>query len=474
MSAGKRKRAARPGPKRARSRREAAPPSAAPPPAPEAEAPPAARPGWEGYWHGPVAAARPFLLIRGVLLLLAFDLWYLMMPHAGRYGASGFNVAHFGWIDAAAPMPSDGLYAGVLILAGLAAFVGAMTGERAAIVALLALYTYGWAMSLLDGFQHHYLISLFVLGFALVPALRAGDLGRRVPAWAYRLIAVTLAIVYVFASASKFEARWQGGSALEALARGKPPFGALEGLASGAGIPAHAFWTLTSLGVTAFELVIAAGYLLCTGGAARSALLRRLGWAAFACAAALHLAVEQLGLQIGWFSFYMLLSACVFFLPEAWIGRAAAVVTWPARRASAAIGGFIARPGTAILAALGAGGAWLAAGVAIDLPGASRASACAALATVVFAAFARARGRGGDGARCALASGAAAVACAVTITASPVRFDFYRYLGGDLKRRGELAASLAAYEKAEQYAPPNRSRRKELDELRQRLAHPRP
>jgi Vitamin K-dependent gamma-carboxylase len=447
---------------------------ARPAPTPSTEAPRAGS-GWESYWHGPVAAVRPYLLLRGVLLLLAFDLWYLMMPHAGRYGASGFNVAHFAWLDAMAPMPSDGLYVGVLILAGLAAFAGAMTGERAAIVATLGLYTYGWAMSLLDGFQHHYLLSLFLLGFALVPALRAGDLGRRVTAWAYRLLAVTLAIVYVFASASKFEARWQGGGVLGSLARGKAPFGALEGIASGAGISPSTFWTLASLGVTTIEIVVAAGYLLCTRPEAEHRVrFRRLGWVAFACAVALHVEVEVLGLHVGWFSVYMLLAACVFFLPEAWLARAAGVLTWPSRRASTAASGWIDRPATAVVTALAAGGAWVAAGVALDMPGASRAGAVAALATAVFAALALARQKPRDGTRCALASGAAAALCVITITVSPVRFDFYRYLGGDLERRGELAASLAAYEKAEQYAPPSRSRRKKLDELRQRVAQPRP
>jgi hypothetical protein len=415
---------------------------------------------------------RPYLLLRGVLLLLAFDLWYLMLPHAGRYGASGFNVAHFAWLDAIGPAPSDGLYAGVLILAGLAAFAGAMTGERAAVVLALGLYTYGWAMSLLDGFQHHYLISLLLLGFALLPALRAGDVGRTVTAWAHRLVAVTLAIVYLFASASKFEARWHGGSALEALARGKPPFAAIEGIAAGAGISGAAFWTLASYGVTAAEIVIALGYLLCTGGAQPRARRRWIGWGAFACAVALHVEVEQLGLQIGWFSFYMLLAACVFFLPEAWLGRAASFVTWPARRASARLGDAIARPRATILATIGACAAWALAGAAIDLPGASRAGAAGALATGIFAAHALARGREREGTRCAIASFAAAVACFVTITASPVRFDFYRYLGGDLKRRGDLAAALAAYEKAERYATGDRSRRKELEDLRRRLASP--
>ena len=56
---------------------------------------------WERHWYGDVIALRPYLLRKGVLVLLALDAWLLMLGHAGRYGAGGFNVAHFLWLDAA-------------------------------------------------------------------------------------------------------------------------------------------------------------------------------------------------------------------------------------------------------------------------------------------------------------------------------------------------------------------------------------
>ncbi len=253
---------------------------------------------WDGYWYGAVAAVRPYLLVRGTLLLLAFDAWILMLPHAGRYGLGGFNVAHFAWLDAVQPIPSAGLYAGVLVMSGMLAFIGAMTGARAAIAALAAIYTYGWAMSLLDGFQHHYLISLALLCFALLPPLRAEDVGRRRSAFSHRLLAVTLAIVYAFAAASKYEARWRGGGPLASLAEGRPPFSALVGLAARLGVAAPTFWILASLGVTALELLIAAAYLLATRRRARrSPWRRRLAWAALAGAAAIHLGATVLRLE---------------------------------------------------------------------------------------------------------------------------------------------------------------------------------
>ena len=102
---------------------------------------------WDRYWYGDVPAVRPYLLVRAFLLLLAFDNWCVMMPHASGYGFRGFNVAHFAWLDAGAPAPSQGFYVGVLLLSGVLAFVGAITGARLAIGSLAVLYTYGWSMS---------------------------------------------------------------------------------------------------------------------------------------------------------------------------------------------------------------------------------------------------------------------------------------------------------------------------------------
>ena len=59
---------------------------------------------WDRYWFGPVAAVRPYVLERAVLFLLALDSWVQFVPHGGRYGAGGFNVAHFLWLDAIQPL----------------------------------------------------------------------------------------------------------------------------------------------------------------------------------------------------------------------------------------------------------------------------------------------------------------------------------------------------------------------------------
>ena len=425
---------------------------------------------WDGYWYGAVAAVRPYLLVRSFLLLLAFDVWLLLVPHGARYGAGGFNVAHFAWLDAVQPLPSAGLYTAVLVLAGMLAFTAALTGERASIAALAALYTYGWAMSLLDGFQHHYLLSLFLLGFALLPPLGAADADRRVSAWAHRLLSVTLAIVYVFAAASKYEGRWRNGGPLASLASGRPPFDTLQGLATSAGMSSAGFWTAASLGVTAIELLSAAADLLATRRRARrSPWLRRLGWAALASALLLHLEATVLRLQIGLFSAYMILAALTFFLPEAWLERVAEPLARAGRSLQRAAGARVDRAWAVLAAAAAGAGAWVLAGNALDLPGAPEAAAGAVGAILIAAGFALARRRYATGVRYGLAGAAAAAACVAAVGMSAVRFDFYRYLGAELERQNDLGGALAAFEKAERYAPEAQSRRAKIEDLRRRL-----
>lgn len=131
---------------------------------------------FDRYLFSRVDAVRPWLLQRLFLLLFAFDCWVDHASHAGRYGFGGFNVAHFRLLDALAPMPSPGLYVGTLLLAGLVAFAMAMTRpSRVGLATTCALYTYGWAMSMLDSYQHHYLLSIVLLAMVFFPRLTHDD-----------------------------------------------------------------------------------------------------------------------------------------------------------------------------------------------------------------------------------------------------------------------------------------------------------
>src|SRR5262249_8829724 len=145
---------------------------------------------------------------RIVLCLLAFDVWILEVPLGWRYGMNGFNVAHFAWLDALQPLPSPALYVGMMLATGVVALVCAFRDtSRWTRVLLLVLYTYGWMMSLLDIFQHHYLLSLILTMFVFFPRARLVDLYRAprgteprpaVETWAYVLLGATMFIVYVY------------------------------------------------------------------------------------------------------------------------------------------------------------------------------------------------------------------------------------------------------------------------------------
>jgi hypothetical protein len=58
------------------------------------------------------------------------------------------------------------------------------------------------------------------------------------------------------------------------------------------------------------------------------------------------------------------------------------------------------------------------------------------------------------------------------IAATDARWDYYRYLGGDLQRRGQSREALDAYLKGERYAPKGSSRRTKIRELQRELGLP--
>src|SRR3990172_13187717 len=76
---------------------------------------------WDRYWFGSMAAIRPYLLVKAVLIMVAFDVWMLRIQRGRLYGQDGFNVAHFQWLDAVQPLPRPGLYVGLMLCVGILA-----------------------------------------------------------------------------------------------------------------------------------------------------------------------------------------------------------------------------------------------------------------------------------------------------------------------------------------------------------------
>jgi len=463
---------------------------------------------WERYWFAPVAAARPYLLQKSLLALLALDCWLHLAPRGAWYGAGGFNVAHFALLDALLPRPTPALYVGVVLLAGLLA--GSMVllrPEPVASAVLFALYTYGWAMSMQDSYQHHYLLSLLLACLVFFPPATSralfGEVGtgevttlpppRTTTAWAYVLLAVTCAVVYAYAAIAKMDPAFRQGAVLARLAGGSETFAALHArfLAWG-GDPAR-FWEAVALSAIAAQLASAAGYLVCVHrDSYRSPIARALCTLWMAAPLAFHVGVERIeGLAIEWFGDYMIVIAVLVFAPEPLVRAAGTALSLPWRWLQSVWGGLgreeedttderMVSIALAMIITLCL--AWL--GHEVDLPGAMGALTLVGLLLgVATLGYAR-RGAPTRTRPWLGASLATTLLLLWALSSSPARFDFYRQAAGDYRRRGlpcesreELSLcerALAAYEKANRYAPLGRDRRTREAEMRRLVERHRP
>ena len=138
---------------------------------------------WDRQWYGPVAAIRPYLFHKCLVVTVAFDLLVLMIERGGRYGldAVSFNVPHFAWLDACHRLflqegvPNADYYVGVLVITSFFAFCVFLGGHRPWLMAIVALlYTYAWSMSRLDSYLHHYMLSLILGCMVFFPRIEAG------------------------------------------------------------------------------------------------------------------------------------------------------------------------------------------------------------------------------------------------------------------------------------------------------------
>jgi len=448
----------------------------------------AASSAWDRYWYGPVDAVRPYLLMKGVLLLLAFDVWVLGAPTGWQYGLDGFNVAHFRWLDALQPLPTAGAHVGILLAVGMLALAGVLIDPGFWTRLLLALlYTYSWAKSMLDDFQHHYLLSLVLTAFIFFPRLTARDLdcdgaapdgpapkGQKtgaapqsgVHSWAYVLVGVNMAIVYFFTAVNKLEPDWRTGQIIERLARPKQMLVLIQHWLEGIGVPRYSFWVAIAAVTTVLEFFIAAGYLVAVRQDERTERWRRfVCWSVLIAVIAFNGVGNELimDLRIGWFSYYMILAAGVFFLPAALLRRIGWALSRPAWAAAIPARQFLAQAGASIMvqALIVVGGLAViilvvAVGAALDLPGAETFAALMAGALLCVLILAVARRSYGAAVRCIAAAGLANLLLWAAVANSTARFDFYSGLANSLRRAKNIAAADAADQKARAYLPPGR------------------
>lgn len=535
----------------------------------------------------PVAAARPYLAFKLTLLFLAFDLWLTRVSHAGRYGAGGFNVAHWPWLDAIQPDISPPIYVGACVLTSALclAIVFADRPPRWLVGVAFLVHSWSWAMSMLDSYQHHYLLSIVLFCMIFFPTSSAEEALRLRPstpdtlpepaapataaktarargkkrgkakreaastepaaakprtrgpspltrpypfvsAWSYVLLCGSTAIVYAYTAYSKTDPEWLSGASLRSVihypADGVAPaetanvvVRAFHAVIEALGEDGPLFWFAMGHSVVLVQIVISAGYLLAPWRDALNGALAHVFFAvALFTALSFHVGAELMGLEIGWFSYYMIGYALVMFLPGELLVAIARAVLWP-KGERYGIEGVIVRVGAALavgwlgvvleqpilgwitllvltgsfariasrapwlpsldalpeaaplaLAGLGAvalvGVGWIA-----DLPGAREASVIAAAllgAGVVAALVMHGHARALHG--YAIGALAAAVGLLACVTASDMRWDYWRNVGGDHRRRGEIEEAYVAYVKANRYAPEGDDRRDEEREMR--------
>jgi hypothetical protein len=332
-------------------------------------------------------------------------------------------------------------------------------------------------MSMLDSYQHHYFVSLILLCMVFFPRLHSRGLkrGELVDGFGYNLLGCSIAVLYTFTSIAKMDPQWCDGFTIRRISSAAKTFAPLANAALALGISNERFWALLSTSIIPVELAIAVGYALSIlQDETESRALKWAVHASFWLALSLHVGAELLGLEIGWFSYYMIVLACTYLLPGRAVEIGSRVVTWPA--------GFIAthldEPATKnetrrtletwlVVAAVSA--VLFATGFLIDLPGARPTAVIASLCLFGLTLYSLFRERTAVMRRIALGVGCAAALMWAAIALSDVRWDFYRYLAGDLRRRGELQAALEAYLKGERYAPPGSSRKDTIEDLRRRL-----
>lgn len=429
---------------------------------------------FDRYFFGPVDLLRPYLLTRVLLALLAFDCWLDLVPHGGRYGMGGFNVAHFALLDALLPLPTAEFYVGAVLLTGWLALTMALVGPtRVGMIALTALYTLTWSCSLLDAYQHHYLLSLLLVAMTCFPSITLrealdGELhipGPGAPApresWGFVLFCVSCAIVYFYTAVTKTNADWRDGHAIARLAGHTDAARSMLRTAAEYDMTPTAFWGWFAKSAIALQLVIAVGFVLAPV-IDRLPKLRARRVLAFWVLAPLsfHAGAAQMDLEIGWFTEYMMLVAMIVFLPRELLAGLLFALSAPVRAAHTWL--LDEEPtravalAAAVVAALGVAGVFTLA----DLPGDVGAGVLAGVVACALALWPLSRGLRRSSLPTALAGLLAAGLLLLALVESDVRFDYYRNAGGDAGRLASDAqpelylTAVEHYTKAKRYYPP--------------------
>lgn len=399
---------------------------------------------WQRYWFEFSVLRRRMVLWRVVFFgLLAVDFWTILLEHAPRFGAGGFNVSQLPWLDRFLPLPTPEVVGPLYVVGGLLATCIALgIAPRRCLTLLAPVYAgvYFWSQS--DSYQHHYLISLLLVLLTAVPEAawtlpRPGE-PTHVQSWAMRLVYVQIGLMYAWTAVTKHTPVWLDGTTLDQIVACEPR----------EQLRAAATWTGGTLNQTmawAATVVMIGEYI-----AGLVYLARPLWVVGLFLIPTFHLGVEWLRLDIELFSYYMVGTNVVLLMPERWLLRmtdAVARRSGPVVRAHA----WSVKPrpisAGAARAQAGAVGALLfAVGATVPFEGATRAGVALAFAAMaILWPF-------GDPSphlrRMAVGLLVGGAALWVTVHATDTAYTYYRQWGGFLRRQGDDAGAREMYEKA--------------------------
>ncbi|MGM0559124.1 MAG: HTTM domain-containing protein [Myxococcota bacterium] len=437
---------------------------------------------WNRYFFAGFPQVRATLAARGFLLLLAVDIWVNMLESGGRYGVAGFNVAHLELLDVLLPTPTPAIYIGTMTLASFAAFVGAVVGPRRWLTAItLTAFTYGWAMSQLDSYQHHYLMSLVLV--CLLGVSRRGEASEEseetpTTNWGGPLLCATFGIVYTFTAISKMDETWRSGVALQKLVGTKAE--ALLNAWQNFGASADSFWWMMGHATVAVQLVIAAAYFVLPVREKLWKVATALLSAGFVAAIAFHLGTEWIELSIEWFSYYMVVFAVVLLGPRKPLKAVVGVADNLGDRLTETLRAWASADMTMALSIIAAV-LVVVATVSVDLPGVAVAGGITAISVLGgVALIVRKPSYHPTWIVGVLAATVAALGMLSAVAYFDTRFDYYRFTGGDAyrraaqqadpsKKREMLESSVMSYKKANRYAPPDQDRVEKMKRVEREL-----
>lgn len=392
-----------------------------------------------------------------ICLLFAFDMWANAIARAGRYGFGDFNVAQFHILDSIYPMPTPALYASALLLASFAAVaVTALGPNRWNVPVLAASWGYAWSSAYIDGFQHHYFLVLVFICFLGIPSRDSKQV-----AWGFPLLCATVANMYFWAAVAKTAPTWVDGSRLaEIVGRDRE---SIEAVWTAIGVSVDWAWSAVSVGTIVVELILCAAYLIAPWASKR--WHRGLLWLGVALGLALHGGAEFIGLEIKWFSHYMLILTVFCLVPR----RKTEIVETPASTEKRQL------PEAPWIWALTASLAVIGYVAPSDMPGVMWVAVLVACGLMAAALLGLKKTR-----ILAVAMALAAAAYAWTIDVSESRFDYWRFVGASNSRAARaqtdptrevefLLKAIDAYKHAELHTPAGKSREDMVLRLQRRL-----